>query len=240
MAARYWVIPRRQLAILNIANPGGSSLPELPAMLLKGLEDAAGRAAERRKDRVEVAAAAHRMRAMDMKVSSMPDGVPRQPRIRAHDARHRIHRARIPTPAEARGNRQGRRPLRIPLQPAVPPLDRVSLPNNISPKSPAARPAQALRAEPSVLDAAHSVGLSGGGRLHDLTVTLEAMTPGEIRAGGEGVTHSPRHRGHAIRNGVLRRDAARSYVGLPSSSWPGDRGTAALRDRLAEGEVRAR
>ena len=46
----------------------------------------------------------------------------------------------------------------------------------------------ALHNEPSVLDAAHSVGLSGGGRLHDLTVTLEAMTPGEIRAGGEGVT----------------------------------------------------
>ena len=45
----------------------------------------------------------------------------------------------------------------------------------------------ALREEPSVLDAAHSVGLSGGGRLHDLTVTLEAMTPGEIRTGGEGV-----------------------------------------------------
>src|SRR6187397_1652537 len=36
----------------------------------------------------------------------------------------------------------------------------------------------ALRAEPSVMDAAHAVGLSGGGRLHDLTVTLEAMTPG--------------------------------------------------------------
>ena len=48
--------------------------------------------------------------------------------------------------------------------------------------------APALESEPSVLDAAHSVGLSGGGRLHDLTVTLEAMTPGEIRAGGEGVT----------------------------------------------------
>src|SRR6187549_2996066 len=45
----------------------------------------------------------------------------------------------------------------------------------------------ALRTEPSVMDAAHAVGLSGGGRLHDLTVTLEAMTPGEIRAGGEGV-----------------------------------------------------
>ena len=44
-----------------------------------------------------------------------------------------------------------------------------------------------LRDEPSVMDAAHAVGLSGGGRLHDLTVTLEAMTPGEIRAQGEGV-----------------------------------------------------
>ncbi len=48
--------------------------------------------------------------------------------------------------------------------------------------------ATALHEEPSVLDAAHSVGLSGGGRLHDLTVTLEAMTPGEIRAAGRGVT----------------------------------------------------
>ncbi len=48
--------------------------------------------------------------------------------------------------------------------------------------------ANALRSEPSVLDAAHSVGLSGGGRLHDLTVTLEAMSPGEIRAAGAGVT----------------------------------------------------
>src|SRR5215510_1481745 len=45
----------------------------------------------------------------------------------------------------------------------------------------------ALREEASVMDAAHSVGLSGGGRLHDLTVTLDAMTPGEIRSGGEGV-----------------------------------------------------
>jgi AraC family transcriptional regulator of adaptative response/methylated-DNA-[protein]-cysteine methyltransferase len=45
----------------------------------------------------------------------------------------------------------------------------------------------ALREEPSVLDAAHSVSLSGSGRLHDLTVTLDAMTPGEIRERGAGV-----------------------------------------------------
>jgi CubicO group peptidase (beta-lactamase class C family) len=35
----YWVIPRRELAILNIANPGGGTLPGLPAMLLKGLAE---------------------------------------------------------------------------------------------------------------------------------------------------------------------------------------------------------
>src|SRR4026209_2788396 len=45
----------------------------------------------------------------------------------------------------------------------------------------------ALRAEPSVLDAAHAVGPAGRGGPPDLTVTLEAMTPGEIRAAGEGV-----------------------------------------------------
>src|SRR3954451_12259901 len=45
----------------------------------------------------------------------------------------------------------------------------------------------ALREEPSVMDAALSVGLSGGGRLQALTVTLEAMSPGESRARGAGV-----------------------------------------------------
>src|SRR5882672_5648079 len=36
-----------------------------------------------------------------------------------------------------------------------------------------------LRASASVLDAAYEVGLSGPGRLHDLFVTHEAMSPGE-------------------------------------------------------------
>lgn len=39
-----------------------------------------------------------------------------------------------------------------------------------------------------VLEAAHEVGLSGPGRLHDLVVTLHALTPGEIKALGAGVT----------------------------------------------------
>jgi AraC family transcriptional regulator of adaptative response/methylated-DNA-[protein]-cysteine methyltransferase len=44
----------------------------------------------------------------------------------------------------------------------------------------------ALLSQPSVLDAAYSVGLSGPGRLHDLIVTLDAMTPGELKSLGRG------------------------------------------------------
>lgn len=40
----------------------------------------------------------------------------------------------------------------------------------------------------NVLDAAHGVGLSGPGRLHDLLVQTEAVTPGEYRARGAGLT----------------------------------------------------
>src|SRR5918992_1971906 len=40
----------------------------------------------------------------------------------------------------------------------------------------------------SVLDTAYEVGLSGPGRLHDLFVTHEAMTPGSYKAGGAGLT----------------------------------------------------
>ncbi|MDF1738832.1 MAG: methylated-DNA--[protein]-cysteine S-methyltransferase [Verrucomicrobiales bacterium] len=39
-----------------------------------------------------------------------------------------------------------------------------------------------------VLDAALDSGLSGPGRLHDLFVTMHALSPGEYKAKGEGVT----------------------------------------------------
>jgi AraC family transcriptional regulator of adaptative response/methylated-DNA-[protein]-cysteine methyltransferase len=45
-----------------------------------------------------------------------------------------------------------------------------------------------LRSSASVLDATYEVGLSGPGRLHDLFVTHEAMSPGEWKAGGDGLT----------------------------------------------------
>jgi AraC family transcriptional regulator of adaptative response/methylated-DNA-[protein]-cysteine methyltransferase len=45
-----------------------------------------------------------------------------------------------------------------------------------------------LRDSASVLDAALDSGLSGPGRLHDLFVTHEAMSPGEWKTGGVGMT----------------------------------------------------
>src|ERR1041384_7305035 len=45
-----------------------------------------------------------------------------------------------------------------------------------------------LRSSASILDASYEVGLSGPGRLHDLFVTHEAMSPGEWKTGAEGVT----------------------------------------------------
>jgi AraC family transcriptional regulator of adaptative response/methylated-DNA-[protein]-cysteine methyltransferase len=49
---------------------------------------------------------------------------------------------------------------------------------------------QLLRDSASILDASYELGLSGPGRLHDLFVTHEAMSPGEWKAGGEGLTIS--------------------------------------------------
>jgi AraC family transcriptional regulator of adaptative response/methylated-DNA-[protein]-cysteine methyltransferase len=45
-----------------------------------------------------------------------------------------------------------------------------------------------LRDAPNVLDASFELGLSGAGRLHDLFVTHEKMSPGEWKAGGAGLT----------------------------------------------------
>ena len=44
-----------------------------------------------------------------------------------------------------------------------------------------------LRDSASVLDAAYEVGLSGPGRLHDLFVTHEAMSPGQWKSGAQGL-----------------------------------------------------
>jgi len=48
--------------------------------------------------------------------------------------------------------------------------------------------AKGLLAAASVLDVALEVGVSGPGRLHDHFVSIEAMSPGESKTGGAGVT----------------------------------------------------
>ena len=45
-----------------------------------------------------------------------------------------------------------------------------------------------LEARHGMLDVTYQTGLSSPGRLHDLFVTCEAVTPGEYRAAGEGLT----------------------------------------------------
>lgn len=93
-----------------------------------------------------------------------------------------------------------------------------------------------LAATSGVLDASGAVGLSGPGRLHDLFVTLEAMSPGEYKAGGAGL---------AIRYGVhespfgaaLVAVTARGVCGLQFVDGAGD-GSERLRRDWPGAELR--
>ena len=67
-----------------------------------------------------------------------------------------------------------------------------------------------LRDSASVLDATYEVGLSGPGRLHDLFVTHEAMSPGEWKSGGDGLTHPLRLPPLAVRHRAGDGDRARA------------------------------
>ena len=63
----------------------------------------------------------------------------------------------------------------------------------------------ALRLERDVLSASLSAGLSSPGRLHDLLVTCEGVTPGEARALGAGLE---------IRYGMHRTALGTAFIGL--------------------------
>jgi AraC family transcriptional regulator of adaptative response/methylated-DNA-[protein]-cysteine methyltransferase len=76
------------------------------------------------------------------------------------------------------------------------------------------RAKELLRRSKPVLDSAFQVGLSGSGRLHDLIVTTDAVTPGEYKTGGVGL-----HIGY----GVHETPFGWSLVGAT------DRGVCALR-----------
>ncbi|MCB0016960.1 MAG: methylated-DNA--[protein]-cysteine S-methyltransferase [Anaerolineales bacterium] len=117
-----------------------------------------------------------------------------------------------------------------------------------------------LRNASSVLDTALAAGLSGPGRLHDLFVTWEAITPGEYRKAGDGLEirygFQPTQFGTALLATTDRGICALRFVTASESAtlqnlqaeWPGasfrpvPTETAALAERLfaapADGEER--
>jgi AraC family transcriptional regulator, regulatory protein of adaptative response / methylated-DNA-[protein]-cysteine methyltransferase len=91
-----------------------------------------------------------------------------------------------------------------------------------------------LKDRASVLDASLELGLSGPGRLHDLFVTHEAMSPGEYASGGEGLT---------LRYGFHASPFGQSLIvvserGLAALGWVDEKaspGTAATNGKPAGG-----
>jgi len=108
----------------------------------------------------------------------------------------------------------------------------------------------ALAEAPSVLEAAYALGLSGPGRLHDLLVTLEAVTPGELKAEGHGLELSyglsdtpfgmallastSRGLSHLA---FIEPGAERAALGALSAAWPQAR---QVRDDAAAGALARR
>ncbi len=94
-----------------------------------------------------------------------------------------------------------------------------------------------LRDSASVLDASLEVGLSGPGRLHDLFVTHEAMSPGEYKARGEGLTLT--YGWHASPFGeALMVASGRGLAGLGWVDEDAEGGHAAARDAALADMVR--
>ena len=108
----------------------------------------------------------------------------------------------------------------------------------------------ALESASSVLEAAYAVGLSGPGRLHDLLVTLDAVTPGELKTRGRGLeltcgfsdtpfgrallASSPRGLSHLS---FVESGAEAAALAALRSGWPNAR---TVRDDNAAGEVAQR
>lgn len=108
----------------------------------------------------------------------------------------------------------------------------------------------ALESATSVLEAAYAVGLSGPGRLHDLLVTLDAVTPGELKTRGRGLeltcgfsdtpfgrallASSPRGLSHLT---FVEAGAEAAALAVLRSSWPNAR---TVRDDDAAGELAQR
>jgi AraC family transcriptional regulator, regulatory protein of adaptative response / methylated-DNA-[protein]-cysteine methyltransferase len=96
----------------------------------------------------------------------------------------------------------------------------------------------------SVLNAAYGAGLSGPGRLHDLFVALEGVTPGEYRSGGDGVRIAcgvaPTPFGQALVGRTERGVCHLSFLDAPGdapATAPTDALVAALRSEWPAAEL---
>ena len=82
----------------------------------------------------------------------------------------------------------------------------------------------------NVFDAALNAGLSGPGRLHDLCVTLEAASPGEMKNGGAGMQIDYGFAGTPFGEALI----AETERGICHLSFIQEEGRDAVRDLLAE------
>jgi AraC family transcriptional regulator of adaptative response/methylated-DNA-[protein]-cysteine methyltransferase len=89
----------------------------------------------------------------------------------------------------------------------------------------------------NVLEAAWDAGLSGGGRLHDLMVTIDAVTPGEFKRGGSELTVSygvhPTPFGDCILGTTVRGLCALEFMAARSP----DEARADLQNRWPEAQL---
>ena len=104
---------------------------------------------------------------------------------------------------------------------------------------------EVLSESANVLDASYETGLSGPGRLHDLTVNVHALTPGEMRSGGKGVKfqmgEAETRFGRASIAWTERGVSALTFGGDARERWPNAEyeadaaGARELAERLFEG-----
>jgi AraC family transcriptional regulator of adaptative response/methylated-DNA-[protein]-cysteine methyltransferase len=95
---------------------------------------------------------------------------------------------------------------------------------------------QLLHDGDNVFDAAINAGLSGPGRLHDLCVTLEAASPGEMKNGGTGVQIDYGFAETAFGEALI----AETERGICHLSFVQEQGRDAVRDLLADQWPRAK
>lgn len=86
-----------------------------------------------------------------------------------------------------------------------------------------------LRESRNLIDATYDAGLSSGGRLHDLFVTLDAVTPGEFREEGNGLRISAGFHASPFGEALI----ATTERGLCGLSFHDGNRRAALRDLAA-------